>query len=138
MVFFNVLSGIRAVSSAHLNLAAILGAGPRTTLKFRVPAAPSACDPDFFELIYAFHGAILGEMTASNTGIGYVVVYAATGMDSTAVLAALCVMGAFSYVLISGLETCMNRLTRLSGSPSQCKKERRHERCDIFRLRLNN
>ncbi len=121
MVFFNVLSGIRAVSSAHLNLAAILGAGPlATALKFRVPAAAPFIATGLQQgLIYAFHGAILGEMTASNTGIGYVVVYAATGMDTTAVLAALCVMGAFSYVLIACLEKGVNRLT-----PAQAASER--------------
>ncbi len=106
MVFFNVHSGVRSVSSAHLNLAAILGASPWTTaLKIRLPAAAPYIATGLQQgLVYSFHGAILGEMTASNTGIGYVIVYSATAMDTTAVIASLCLIGAFSYLLITALE----------------------------------
>ena len=38
-------------------------------------------------------------MTASNTGMGYVIMYSATSMDSASVLAALAVIGAVSFVL---------------------------------------
>lgn len=117
MVFFNVLNGIRQVSPAHLNLAALLGAGPvMTAWKFRVPAAaPSIATGLQQGLVYAFHGAMLGEMTASNRGIGYLVVLAATGMDANAVIAALCVIGALSYLLIVGLEGALRIATPAHG-----------------------
>ena len=113
MVFFNVHSGVRSVSAAQLNLAAILGAGPLATAwKIRLPAAAPFIATGLQQgLVYAFHGAIIGEMTASNTGIGYVIVFAATSMDSTAVIAALCLVGAFSYLLLAALAWATTRLT---------------------------
>lgn len=102
VVFFNAHEGIRRAPQAYINTAAILGAGAWTTAtKFRLPAAAPFLLTGLHQgLVYAFHGAILGEMTASDTGIGYVIIYSATAMDSTAVLAALVVIGAVSYVLV--------------------------------------
>lgn len=102
VIFFNVHSGVRNVPQAYLNSAAMLGAGAFTTaFKFRLPAAAPFVLAGLHQgLIYAFHGAILGEMTASDTGMGYVLIYSATAMDSTALIAALTVVGALSYVLV--------------------------------------
>jgi NitT/TauT family transport system permease protein len=102
LVFYNVLSGVRQVSDAYLNAAAVMGASRwQTALKIRLPAAAPFIATGLHQgLIYAFHGAILGEMTASNTGMGYLIIYAATSMDSNTVIAALVVIGAISYALI--------------------------------------
>jgi NitT/TauT family transport system permease protein len=101
-IFFNINAGVRSVPDAYLNTAAILGAGPITTaLKFRLPAAaPFILSGLHQGLIYAFHGTILGEMTASDTGIGYLIIYGATAQDSTQVIAGLTVVGALSYFLL--------------------------------------
>lgn len=102
VIFFNAYEGIRGVPQAYINTAAILGANRWTTaIKFRLPAAaPFLLSGLHQGLIYAFHGVVLGEMTASDTGIGYIIIYSATAMDSTAVLAALAVIGAISYALV--------------------------------------
>jgi len=111
VVFFNVLSGVRDVPQAYVNVAAILGAKAwATAIKFRLPAAaPFVLSGLHQGLIYAFHGVILGEMTASDTGIGYVIIYSATAMDSTGVFAGLAVIGAISYCLVALLKGAVAR-----------------------------
>lgn len=118
VVFFNAYEGLRGVPQAYINNAAILGAGRWTTaVKFRLPgAAPFLLSGLHQGLIYAFHGAILGEMTASDTGIGYVIIYSATAMDSTAVLAGLALVGAISYLLLRLLKGGFDRSGALAGS----------------------
>jgi NitT/TauT family transport system permease protein len=111
VVFFNVFSGVRNVPHAYINTAAILGAKAWTTaIKFRLPAAaPFVLSGLHQGLIYAFHGVILGEMTSSDTGIGYVIIYSATAMDSTGVFAGLAVIGAISYCLVGLLRGAVER-----------------------------
>lgn len=121
IVFFNTHEGVRRVPQAYLNTAAILGAGAWTTAtKFRLPAAaPFLLSGLHQGLIYALHGAILGEMTASDSGMGYVLIYSATTADSTAVLAALVVVGAASYALVRLLKGTFDRspITPLHSGP---------------------
>jgi NitT/TauT family transport system permease protein len=111
VIFFNVYSGVRNVPQEYINSAAILGANAWTTaFKFRLPAAAPFVFSGLHQgLLYAFHGVILGEMTASDTGIGYVVIYSATAMDSSAVIAGLVVIGAISYVLVRVLKGGIER-----------------------------
>lgn len=118
VVFFNAYEGLRGVPQAYINNAAILGANRWTTaVKFRLPgAAPFLISGLHQGLIYAFHGAILGEMTASDTGMGYVIIYSATAMDSTAVLAGLALVGAISYLLLRLLKGGFDRSGALAGS----------------------
>lgn len=120
LVFFNMYSGIKLVPRAYLDTAAIFGANWwETAFKFRLPAAAPFLAAALHQgLIYAFHGSIVGEMTASNTGIGYAIVYAATAMDAAGVLAGLAVVGALSYTLIAFLRrvTARRDLTDINGA----------------------
>ncbi len=101
VIFYGAYGPLRDVPRGYFDTAAVLGAGAWTTAtRFRLPAAaPEVLAGLQQGLIYAFHGAVLGEMTASNTGMGYVIMYSATSMDSASVLAALAVIGAVSFVL---------------------------------------
>jgi NitT/TauT family transport system permease protein len=112
LVFFNAYTGIRGVSPALLKSVTLMGASPLSlALKVRLPAAaPHIVHGLCQGLIYAFHGAIVGEMTASNLGIGYVLVYAATDMDSTGVLAGLAILGVISYALVTVIERASSRV----------------------------
>ncbi|MGE5668152.1 MAG: ABC transporter permease [Betaproteobacteria bacterium] len=118
LVFFNAYTGIRGVSPALVKSVTLMGANPLAlALKVRLPAAaPHVVHGLCQGLIYAFHGAIVGEMTASNVGIGYVLVYAATDMDSTAVLAGLAVLGVISYALVTAIERAARRVPGGSGA----------------------
>jgi len=111
VIFFNAQSGLRNVPRIYTDTAAILGANRfDTAFKFRLPAAASYIGAGLHQgLIYAFHGVILGEMTASNTGLGYIIIYSATSMDSTAVIAGLVVLATVTFVLIR----LLRRFTRI-------------------------
>ncbi len=111
MVFFNVYSGVRAVSPALVDTVTLMGAGRlRTALTVRLPAAlPFVALGLHQGLVYAFHGAIVGEMTASNRGLGYLLVYAASDMDANGVLAALCVLAVLSLILLRLLALAIAR-----------------------------
>lgn len=102
MMFFNCYAGIRAVSPSLLDSVRIMGAGPLTlAFKIRLPAAlPFIATGLQQGLVYAFHGTIVGEMTASNLGMGYVLVLAAENMDATGVVAALAVIGGITFILL--------------------------------------
>jgi NitT/TauT family transport system permease protein len=102
MVFFNVYSGVRAVNPALLNSVALMGAGRFTTaFKVRLPAARASVALGMHQgLVYAFHGAIIGEMTSSDKGLGYALVYAGSDMDANGVLAVLAVLGIVAFGLL--------------------------------------
>lgn len=112
LVFFNVYGGVRATPPALLATMRLLGAGPVTTaLKVRLPAAmPFVVFGLRLGLIYAFHGAVVGEMTASNRGLGYLIIFSATRMDSNAVIAGLVVLGAFALLFVGALDWMVGRL----------------------------
>ena len=118
LVFFNTYTGIRVVSPALLKSVTLMGAGPLAlAMKVRLPAAAPYIVQGLCQgLIYAFHGAIVGEMTASNLGIGYVLVYAATDMDSTGVLAGLAILGVISYAFVTVIERTSSRVPGTSGA----------------------
>lgn len=110
MVFFNVYSGVRQTSQALLNAASLMGAGPWTlAVKVRLPAARPYVALGLQQgLVYAFHGAIVGEMTSSTSGLGYALVYAASDMDANGVLALLAVLGAITVVLLRAVERALS------------------------------
>ena len=115
IIFYGAYSALRDTPKIFVDTAAILGAGGlRTALQFRLPAAAPFILAGLQQgLVYAFHGAILGEMTSSDTGLGYLVIYSATAQDASAVLAALVVIGLISTALVRVL----NRVTRTLSAP---------------------
>lgn len=111
MMFFNSYTGVRSVSPSLLDSVRLMGAGPLAlTFKVRLPAALPFIAVGLQQgLVYAFHGTIVGEMTASNLGMGYVLVLAAENMDATGVLAALAVIGAVTFVLLRAIGRSLGR-----------------------------
>ena len=110
IVFYGAYGALRDTPTIFVDTAAVFGAGAlRTALQFRLPAAAPFILAGLQQgLVYAFHGAILGEMTASDTGLGYLVIYSATAQDASAVLASLAIIGLISTALVHAL----NRATR--------------------------
>lgn len=101
LLFFNFYLGLKTVPSIYADTAALLGAsGLDTALKFRLPAASAYLATGISQgLIYAFHGALVGEMTASDTGMGYLILFAGSKMDSTGVMAGLLIVGVLAILL---------------------------------------
>lgn len=116
LVFFNLHLGLKNVPRIYTDVAALMGASARdTALKFRLPAAAAYLATGISQgLIYAFHGTLVGEMTSSDTGIGYLILFAGSKMDSTGVVAGLCIIG-FLAVLITRL---LAYALRVVGVPS--------------------
>lgn len=119
IMFFNSYAGIRSVSPSLLNSVRIMGAGPLTlAFKIRLPAAlPFIATGLQQGLVYAFHGTIVGEMTASNTGMGYVLMLAAENMDATGVVAALAVIGAITFILLRLIGRALGQPDGAGASP---------------------
>ncbi|MPZ69160.1 MAG: ABC transporter permease subunit [Actinobacteria bacterium] len=105
MVFFNAYSGIRNTSQALLDISQILGASRiQRALKFRLPAsAPFVFEGLRVGAIYAFHGVVVGEIVASSTGLGYVIIYSATRANPAGVFAGLVVIGLLATVFVAAL-----------------------------------
>lgn len=105
LVFFNLYLGLKNVPRVYGDTAALMGAGPlATALKFQLPAASAYLMTGISQgLIYAFHGTLVGEMTSSNTGMGYLILFAGSKMDSAGVMAGLCVVGLLAVLLTRAL-----------------------------------
>jgi NitT/TauT family transport system permease protein len=101
LVFFNLYLGLKNVPRSYTDTAALMGASALdAALKFRLPAASAYLATGISQgLIYAFHGTLVGEMTASNTGMGYLILFAGSKMDSTGVMAGLCLVGLLAALL---------------------------------------
>ena len=119
MIFFSAYSGIRETSPALLNMATLMGASSaQRALKIKLPAAlPFVVEGLYTGLIYAFHGEVVGEMLASNSGLGYLIAYAASQMDAAGVIAGLVVLGTLAYALIASLDAGYRRLIPIATAP---------------------
>ena len=91
LVFLNTYTGVRAVSREQIAILRLMGATERHLL-FKV-VLPSAITWVFtglrLSVPYALIGAIVGELIASNRGLGYLLANSAGQFDTTGVFAAL-------------------------------------------------
>ncbi len=113
LVFFNLYLGLKNVPRIYTDTAALMGASALdTALKFRLPAASAYLATGISQgLIYAFHGTLVGEMTSSNTGMGYLILFAGSKMDSTGVMAGLCIVGLLAVLLTRALAFALRTAT---------------------------
>jgi len=120
LVFFNLYLGLKNVPRIYTDLAAIMGASARdTALKFRLPAAATYLATGISQgLIYAFHGTLVGEMTSSNTGMGYLILFAGSKMDSTGVVSGLCIVGLLAVLLTRLLQYALRQMSAPSAEPT--------------------
>jgi NitT/TauT family transport system permease protein len=103
IVFFNTVAGVRNVDPDLINAVWLMGGSAREILfKVIVPHALSAALTGVrIAIPYALIGAIVGELIASNRGIGYLVSSAASQFDTAGVFAALIVLTILATVLNS-------------------------------------
>lgn len=91
LVFLNTYTGVRAVSREQVAILRLMGATERHVL-FKV-VLPSAITWVFtglrLSVPYALIGSIVGELIASNRGLGYLLANSAGQFDTTGVFAAL-------------------------------------------------
>jgi NitT/TauT family transport system permease protein len=91
LVFLNTYTGVRSVSREQLTVIRLMGASERQLVSKLV--LPSAITWVFaglrLSVPYALIGAIVGEIIASNRGLGYLISNAASKFDTPGVFAAL-------------------------------------------------
>lgn len=101
LVFYNTYQGARSVPEPLLNVIRVMGGG-RVQLLRRV-ILPSAAVWVFtglrISVPYALSGAIVGEIVASNSGLGYLVQRASSELDTAGVFAGLVIIGTIALVL---------------------------------------
>jgi NitT/TauT family transport system permease protein len=91
LVFFNTFTGIQSVDREWINVMRIMGASQREIwLKVILPASALWVFASFKNAIpYTMVAAVVGELIASQKGIGYLINDASSVMDTTGVFAAL-------------------------------------------------
>lgn len=109
LVFLNTYTGVRSVSRELIAILRLMGASQRHVLTKVV--LPSAITWVFtglrLSVPYALIGAIVGELIASNRGLGYLLANSAGQFDTTGVFAALIaimIMAFFLNATVKGLE----------------------------------
>ncbi|MFH1930753.1 MAG: ABC transporter permease [Pseudomonadota bacterium] len=91
LIFFNTFTGVRSVDQEWINVMRIMGASQREIwAKVILPASALWVFASFKNAIpYTMVAAVVGELIASQKGIGYLINDASSVMDTTGVFAAL-------------------------------------------------
>src|SRR5437588_12771624 len=91
IVYFNTLSGVRALDPKLVQMAQIAGASERHVARHVVfpAAAPHILAGFRIAVPYAIGGAVIAELISSNRGLGYLVQTGAMNFDTTSVFAAI-------------------------------------------------
>jgi len=112
LVFLNTYSGVRAVDREQLEILRLMGAREHHLITKVV--FPSAIQWVFtglkLSVPYALIGAIVGEIMASNRGLGYLLQDAAGQLDTAGVFAALVAIIALALLLQAVVRTVETRL----------------------------
>jgi NitT/TauT family transport system permease protein len=114
IVFFNTLAGVRNVDRDLVDAVWLMGAKPRTILlQVLVPSAMGwALTGVRIAIPYALIGAIIGELIASNRGIGYLISSSAAAYDTAGVFAALIVLTVLAILLNAIVDEIDRRLSK--------------------------
>lgn len=117
LVFFNTYSGVRETSRELIDIVRLMGAGTPQVLVWVV--LPSALTAIFIGLRvsvpYALIGAVVGEMMASNRGIGFLLVQSAGQFDTAGTFAALFILVVISMLFNEAIRYAERPLTRWKG-----------------------
>lgn len=107
LVFLNTAVGVHEVDRGLISAARLMGASKRDiALKVTLPASMSGLFTGLRVAIpYAVIGAVIGELVASNRGLGYLISDSSARFDTNGVFAAL--------VVLSVLATLLNFLVSL-------------------------
>jgi NitT/TauT family transport system permease protein len=118
LVFFvvaaNTRAGVRDVNQDYVNVLRIMGASERTILrKVVLPSAAAWIYASLqVALPWALIGAVIGEMIASDRGMGYQILHAGGLLDSTGIFAGLVVLMIIGLVLTHSIRLLERRTQR--------------------------
>jgi NitT/TauT family transport system permease protein len=113
-VVISTVSGLRAADSNILRLCHSLTATPaQVFFRVRLPySLPFLFNGMKVSMTLAIIGVIVGEFVTSQSGLGYIILFAGAQMETTIVMAALlmlCIVGLALYGLVAGIETLLMR-----------------------------
>lgn len=114
LVFLNTLAGARSVDPELINAARLMGASSRQILvKVVLPGSMSGVITGLrVGVPYALLGAVVGELVASNRGLGYLMLDSASQFRTAGVFAALAVVVLIAMILNAAVNLLEARLTR--------------------------
>ncbi|MUL41993.1 ABC transporter permease [Streptomonospora sp. PA3] len=101
LVFLNTAAGVREVDRGLIDAVRLMGGGPRDiALKVVLPASMTGMLTGLKVAIpYALIGAVIGELVASNRGLGYLISNSAAQFDTAGVFATLVVLSVIAAIL---------------------------------------
>jgi NitT/TauT family transport system permease protein len=114
LVFLNTFAGVREVDQDLIDGARLMRATrSQVILKVIIPSAASWVFAGLkIAMPYALIGAVLGEMIASNRGLGYLVQFSGSQFDSAGVFAVLFVIALLAVGLNYLVELAQGRMER--------------------------
>ncbi|MEU6196656.1 ABC transporter permease [Streptomyces sp. NPDC047061] len=120
LVFLNTAVGVREVDRGLIDAVRLMGGRRRDiVLKVVLPASMTGLLTGLKVAVpYSLIGAVIGELVASNRGLGYLISDAAANFDTAGVFATLVVLSAIATVLnliVSLIDRRANRWKPLEG-----------------------
>ena len=114
LVFINTVHGVKEIDRALLDAVRLMGGGRRDLLlKVTLPGAMSGLITGLrIAVPYALIGAVIGELVASNAGLGYLINNSASQFDPAGVFAALIVLSVIAAILNQGVTLLARRSVR--------------------------
>lgn len=114
LVFLNTLTGVRSVDRELVNAARLMNASKwQLLLKVIVPGSMDGVVTGLRVAVpYALLGAVVGELVASNRGLGYLILDSASAFDPAGVFAALFVVTIIAMILNLLVNLLDRRVTR--------------------------
>jgi len=114
LVFYNVYAGVRSVDREIVNLARVMGANERQLGRqiYLPAAAPHLLLGMRMAIPYAVIGVIVGEFTASISGLGLFINYASSTYDPAGVFAGIFILLAIVTILNAAATRIERRLLR--------------------------
>jgi len=114
LVFINTAHGVREIDPALLDSVRLMGGRRRDLLlKVMLPGSMSGLITGLrVSVPYALIGAVIGELVASNQGLGYLIDESASNFDIAGVFAALIVLSVIAAIINQGVTLLARRSNR--------------------------
>lgn len=105
-ITLNMLAGLRSVEPGLIALMRSVGAGStRILLRLQIPSAlPQLMDGLKIAITFSVIGAIVGEFAGASAGLGYVIQFASTQLETPLVFSALVVVSLLGVVFYYAVE----------------------------------
>lgn len=114
LVFLNTAAGVREVDRGLIDAVRLMGGGRKEVLlKVVLPASMTGVLTGLKVAIpYALIGAVIGELVASNSGLGYLINDSASQFDTAGVFATLVVLTIIASILNFAVASLGRRVNR--------------------------